>query len=212
MARKKSLVVSRALTKDWKKAIDRHALLVGQIVWASNTLHTYLHLAFLWAVGDDDMGKALWHQQRNDGPQRELLLAALEANKTITDADRQRLIWATKKAVKLAELRNDLVHLHMAPIAASRRPTLRVTLIPGWVGVPKGRLIRTSRPGWGRSLPLLRGDILALGRYVAAVWYGIASNAPGEQHHPLPRRPRLRLIPEDKATKPPKNPTQRPPP
>src|SRR5690349_12325753 len=120
MGRQHQVNVSRTIPKEWKRPIDRHALTIGQIVWASNYLHTYFHLAFRWAIGDDAKANEMWHEERNDGPQRGLLTTALEGNNNFSPRDRARLLWAVKKAVKLAELRNDLVHLPLVPISITR--------------------------------------------------------------------------------------------
>lgn len=211
MARKSRDEVSRAFTKDWKGPINRLALPAGQIIWVSNYLHSYLHVVFRWSVGDDAMADALWHEQRNDGPQRGLLLAALDANTTFKADDKARFVWVIKKADKLAELRNDLIHLPTLPYsifksasfaAGKRRTPVKVGLLPSLISTPPARLARVTAPGWEKSIRLLRGDMLALARYVAAVW----GKAVGLHKRPLPRKPRLRLAPDAKAKKRPKGP------
>jgi hypothetical protein len=168
---------------------------------------------FLWAIGDDEMGKALWHKQRNDAPQRDLLIAALESSKKIPAPERERLLWAAGRAVKLAENRNDLIHLHttilidyttarVRRVGSSLRPKFPLILAPSPVGTPPSRLERVEKPEWKKSLRLLRGDYLALARYVGVLWQRFAMSAVVQ----LPRKPPLLSIPREQKKKPPKTP------
>lgn len=190
--------ITRSMPDDLRRPLAQHAAIVGQVVWASNHLHTYFLLIFRWTIGDDETANAIWHAQKNDKPQLELLAAALKATKRtdFTPTQKERITWAIKCAFKLAEHRNDLIHLPMS-LASSydSRGRRRTILLPSLVATPPARLGRVTLPTWRQSLKLVRGDLYSLAKYISLVWLRLADHPLGRS--PLPRRPRLRSIPKE---------------
>ena len=195
-----------------RRALARHAAIIGEVVWAANYLHTYFLLVFRWAIGDDEVANALWHGQRNDKPQLELLAAAVKSTSRpkFTEAEKGRIEWAIKCAYKLAEHRNDLIHLPMSLASKFDRNGRReLIFLPSLVATPPKRLERVLRPTWRQSLRLVKGDLYALAKYVSAIWLRLTDMPLGRG--PLPRRPRLRSIPKETGKPQTKSRARKPP-
>jgi hypothetical protein len=198
--------ISRKLSPEWKRAIRPHALTTGHVVWASNYLHTHLHIVFMFVVGHKETAIGMWHSLRNDKPQLELLQAAIEATPHIGEADKVRLTWIVKKAISLGEKRNDLVHLPTTisiKYTSSGRMPLSVSPTP--VATPPGRLERVENPRWRASLRLLIGDLIALARYAGVIWQRLGEQQEHRRQIALPQRPRLLLAPDMPKKKLPKH-------
>jgi hypothetical protein len=91
-------------------AKQRHALLVGELVWAWNELQVGFGYLFASIVRPPDknplLGKDIWDAIPNDRTQRDILAASL---RSLYERSRpgQRLLWAIAVANKLSTYRND---------------------------------------------------------------------------------------------------------
>ena len=169
-----------------KKAIDLHAQLTGEVVWAWNQLHSSFGMVFAALIPDQNLmaAHAIWSALTTDRAQRDVLLALAEWT-YFEGRPLERIRWAINATNLLSSYRNAAIHTLPGFLLTDAGVT---TTIANW-GVPFHRARRFS----GREFPIilqaLRGDAIQLSGYVD--W--IASTLlPDAKHRSSPQRPVLR--------------------
>lgn len=163
------------------------AAAVGQLVLTHNFAHASFVLILCHLVGNGSLAQTLWHTQRSDKAQRDLVSAALRDPTTPKSRLFSRSVsWALKKMDALSELRNDVVHADHA-IDVQVKPYV-VKFNP--FSTAPSRVQRLQQEvKLTRSMQTATGDLAKLGEYVWCLW----SYGSNEGRVPLPRRPRLRF-------------------
>jgi hypothetical protein len=169
--------------------------LIGEVTWASNTLHGDFQAAF-WQLmpGRKGLARDLWHTIKSDDGQRSLLKAAILQSDDHNTRRGKALLWALNQAGTLSGYRNDAIHTAFQAVHRGKGMT------PGVWADPK-RVERLNKHGYKRLFTLLRGDLAALSVYVGAIWMDMMF----DERVPLPRRPRLQLPPLIQKSLPPSN-------
>jgi len=180
------------------KRASQHAALVGQIVWASNTLHatfSAIFTALLRSISPDepykggDVAGEIWHALRSDDLQRTVLLAAAHSILEDRRRDIKSLAWALQMAGRLSEYRNDAVHTPFTMVLSSWRPWAGWEPSPDSAGHPH-RVAKLHRVGPAKLFRHVIGDLTQLDGYAVAILDRIYAGKP----LPLPKRPLLRSI------------------
>jgi len=181
---------SRRIPKIKEKVVQTHAQHVGEIVWASNALHSQLFDLFWTLVSKPNhlLDYNIWHCIQSDSTQREMLEGVAKAVLPAKSAMLKRIQWIIDSAGKLSRYRNDAVH---TPITFIFRKG-KLTLHPDYLSGRRPALERLAQKTTEQRWPGLRGDLIALSEFAFAV--SVALNHPGKTG-PLPRRPRLRSVP-----------------
>jgi hypothetical protein len=179
------------MSKKAQKAIRPYVLSVGGLAWASNYCLSIFCLIYREMFANEDIKMAIniWHGQRSDQAQLDLLCAAANGTRRISNAMRDEIIWATKQAGKLSQVRNDAIHGPTNVVINNRK----LKLVPNsWSTLPS-RLERLSNSkSMSRTFNVAKGDFLALVGYLFFIWNELI--APGSQS--LPKRPTMRSLPK----------------
>lgn len=133
---------------------------------------------------------AVWNAINSDSTQRDMMLAAAEAVLDADPAMLRRIDWIKRKADSLGRIRNDAAHLVLDfEIAA---PPDKGRLIANPSVTPKKRLRKLQEAKTLENrFRYVAGDIMALQSYALGVLYKLA-----DQRNTLPKRPRLRSVPD----------------
>ena len=108
-------IVRFSTFEETKKAFDAYVAAVGKVAYAWNYLHEELGKLFVVVGGAErEVALSIWYSVRNDGAQREILRAAVNA----TNSERSErlpkapddLKWLLDRANDLADARNNAVH------------------------------------------------------------------------------------------------------
>lgn len=94
-----------------KAARKKLATAIGELILAHNSVHTSFACIFMAAINNVEVAENVWHTQRTDRAQRNLVMAAVRGRFSPTSKLFKAICWALKKADALAELRNDVVHI-----------------------------------------------------------------------------------------------------
>jgi hypothetical protein len=128
-------IVRFSTFEETKKAFDAYVAAVGKVAYAWNYLHEELGKLFVVVSGAErEVALSIWYSVRNDGAQREMLRAAVNA----TNSERSErlpkapddLKWLLDRANDLADARNNAVH------------------------APCSLYIEGPVPRWGRRFPM----------------------------------------------------------
>jgi hypothetical protein len=188
------LPLTRTIPKKHAKRIGVYAQQIGEVTWAWNRMQSFLAMIFATFVDQTDLkiGITTWNSLMSDDAQRKQLVAIARAKlpphlkSNMAPNMAARIEWATKQADKLAGFRNDATH---TPFMQKKIGVRWKSVPEPYVGQPH-RVARLQLIGPARLFRLLRGDLVALGDYAAALF--------GEVRHPgswtLPSRPRMRLL------------------
>ena len=182
--------VSRSLSKEYQDAADDFAAGVGKVMWAWNYSHSAFATLFnaIVAGPHGNIGYALWHSQKSDSGQRDLLRAAADEKFSRNKLILRRIRWALNTAGQLSALRNDAAHMATAWTVGKSPPEI----VPNPTATAPVRYKRiTSHEDFEKLLTHLRGDLIALAHFTFALNAIVLIPDFG---YPLPRRPRLRAI------------------
>ena len=200
----KRAALSRQLPAKVRPIFRRHAQQTGQIMAASNILHSMFFCIFWTLVAKDNHALALsiWHVLRSDKAQRDMLLAAAQATLKKDRRMLARIKWAKERAEDLAVHRNDPAHTAMFPVETSGRPELWLDMIAS----KKASIDRLMQTPTDRRWQRTCGDLIALYRYCAQIF--LALSLPDE-HLTLPERPQLRAVRQTTAVRRKSHPSRR---
>jgi hypothetical protein len=171
------------------KSFRSHAMVVGELVWASNyCLWTFSMLyGSLFAPDDMKIAKRTWRGTRGDQAQLNLVEHAVRGNKRLNRRKAAAVLWALDKARKLAEQRNDAVHVFVE-VRRTGKPTVR----PSPHTIIEKRFAKLSAiTDLTRHFGTVRDDFIRIADYVEILWL----YSEGTHLDPLPSRPRLRTGP-----------------
>jgi len=189
--------VSRRLSPTVRSALRPFAKSVGELVWAYNLAHSRLAWFFnsMFRDTDKNIGRVMWLTLQSDHLQRQLLIAALEAITPANPIERRMfkdVLWAAHKIDKLAQLRNDAVH--MVTKMNSQHPQWEILVEPTFTASKRAARLQAMKD-MNKEFRLARSDLLQLTSYV-----GVRAIALLRLDKPLAlqRRPRL-LCPSAKG-------------
>jgi hypothetical protein len=169
-------------------AYDKHALRIGRISMAWNTLHEHFFWMFQEIVGKGDDGKLayrIWHSVQNDTAQRAFLKGAIGTTgqpRFVRSVD-----WLMKQAEKIALERNALIHAVVRLIGPDDK---RVQLYASHTSREAHlmQLATKSAPDWDR----VERNLVVMANYASTVWFRhFIEPSLGLQRRPWPKRPRL---------------------
>jgi hypothetical protein len=169
-------------------AIERYARQVGEILYAWNELQSALFGVF-WGLTETndthshEIALAIWHSFQSDRAQREMLLAVAEAKLPPRSRAITSIRWLKRATDELAIYRNDAAHTPIGttePIGPDYFVT-RQSVIARFVE-------KSPETVWRR----VRGDLLRLAEFAEAIQFSFGAL------QPLPRRPRLLIVPPQK--------------
>lgn len=190
----KQITPLRRIEKEFQEAADEFAEPVGRTIWAWNYCHAaFLRLFTLTATPQNMLiGYAMWHTLKSDAAQRELLIAAAEVAFAKNYKILRRIDWAKRAGDSLSTIRNDAAHL-----ATAWRTLPNPKIVPDPISTAPKRMRRVrAYEDLQKKLTLLQGDLIALCHFLSALSTVIAF----PNLYPLPRRPKLRSIPESSLT------------
>lgn len=183
-SRKKS-VIQKLYPDDRAAAIEKHASLIGQVVWAWAHLHESFALIFEWLISSYPnhtmLGHTIWGAIATDRTQRDVLTAALKDGYLGDRRREKKILWVLNATNKLAVYRNDVIHTAMLFTAHPKELRTSVSSF----GTPFGRWYRLHALDIQRLSATLGRDLMRLSFYVRAV---------GRQERPSPRRPQLHTL------------------
>jgi len=179
---------TRKIDKSLSRHVKRYSTLVGEILWAWNTLHGFLANCFLLLSQDNETGLAIWHCMKTDNGQREAFRAALGAQrKRIPDRIIDEIEWLLELVDKLSQHRNDVVHVPMTYLKPMD------VLVPDYkTGDPK-RADRLNRHDRERFHKQFKGDLVQIAYYAQFLMHKLVVPTIGPG--PWPERPLLLSIP-----------------
>ena len=193
----------------------------GEVAYAYNLLQESFFSAFMFATAVErppdrqhvefySHSLALWHVMQNDRQQRQLTIAALESLPTKLDIKGgiERLDWAKKKADRLADYRNLIVHTPLSywpqsAVVGGYLQAKRLIMIPrfGGISTKPSNLTKLRQIKSVRFWKALRNDLLNLKDYVDFVvrqlWWRDYERRNGPvvgAHRAWPRKPRLPCV------------------
>jgi hypothetical protein len=181
---------SRKIPPRIAKRVRLYGVAVGELVWASNFCLTAFNLLYRQFFSRDDrlISVNVWHSQRMDKNQMELLRAAVAGSKPIPFELHRRIIWAISRQEKLAEHRNDAVHSYV------NINDQNMQIRPSSIATHPNRYARlAARSNMKRFFRTVRDDFFHLGNYAHLLWNHMYSLREGV-HLPLPRKPTLRSV------------------
>jgi hypothetical protein len=170
---------------DFNRPVRAHAIVTGELVWASNFAHAAFCMIFAHLVDAQDwrVGTAIWNALRSDSTQRDVLMALSEV--VLKPKDFKRVKWAVETAGKLSKTRNDAVHAPVVFMATSKG----LGLTPDHHSTPKPRRDRLlGSPNMHRDFRTAKGDLIAIGSYATAILSKLIIGS----SMPWPERPLIR--------------------
>jgi hypothetical protein len=168
-------------------AYDEHALRIGRISMAWNTLHEHFFWMFQEIVGKGNDGKLayrIWHSVQNDTSQRAFLKGTID---TLGDPRFVRSVsWLMKQAEKIASERNALMHAVVRLIGPN---DARAQLYASHTSreAHLRQLAVKSAPDWDR----VERNLIVMADYAATIWARHFIEPSLGFQRPWPRRPRL---------------------
>jgi hypothetical protein len=164
---KKKTRIPRRLNPSLTKALKQYARPVGEIIWASNSLHAAFFQIFvkmLERLGDDTgaqywAARAIWHTFVSDSAARDMVKNVVEASYVKSTPFFKEFTWVYNETGYLSGRRNDFIHTPMAFIVEEGR------LIPNLRDGPERRVLRLDRPDIRRIARALRVDLRQLAFY-----------------------------------------------
>lgn len=189
-SRSKSVRISRKTSAEFKRPVRSFSITTGELLWASNQLHTAFSTIFSLLVARENLaiGYAVWHVAQSDSVQRLMLAAAVEVRFPKNSRMRTSLIWAKERADKLATIRNDAAHM----ATAFQTDSNPFKLVAADIGNPPNRQKRlANRPNLQRAFRLARGDLVQLSGFVYALLFRVVTP---EANHPWPKKPILKSV------------------
>lgn len=170
---------SRRLSVGHPSAIALHNRHVGEVLYAFNAAQASLYTIFLSLAGGGDWRFAsdLWHSQRSDFAQRQLLSIYVEHG-DITKSIKKSIGWCISAMDELSKKRNDFVHADFIWYYDQ--------ITPGIATEPKRRERLSDLP-FERYWRHLRGDLSVIANYSYDLYLSLT------YPRPLTRRPRLKL-------------------
>ena len=186
--------LSRQLPAKMRPIFRKHAQQTGQIMAASNILHSMFFCIFWTLVAKDNhaLAHGLWHVLRSDKAQRDMVLVAAQ---TTLKKNRRLLVqikWAKERADDLATHRNDPVHTTMFPVDTDGRPELWLDMF----AAKKASLDRLTQTPTDHLWQRTCGDLTALYRYCGHIFLALALP---DEHLTLPKRPQLQAVRQTKG-------------
>ena len=169
------------------EARDRHALQIGRVSIAWNTLHENFFLLFWWLTGNQTKALAhgIWHSVSSDAAQRSFLRAAAS-----TQADKRlfaALDWVMKQADKIGSDRNALVHSPMTNMFSEEG---KMIFTPSHLGGKLSHIERLQTKPSPQDWDTVRGNLWVLAQYAQAIDIYLTHKS-GPMPQPWPHRPRL---------------------
>ena len=185
--------LTRRLESNQERALQPEAVRIGQISWAWNNLHScFFFLFYALSKAEDEsalrIAHAIWHSFQSDRAQRDMVLAVAEQLFKPKSRMFGRIKWAKDCADKLSPHRTDAAH---TPIIFVHNDNGSIFLAPDVMTSKRVTLERWVEGSFRRPWPALKGDLLILAKYVAA----LAANVIKPDGAPFPHRPRLLTIP-----------------
>ena len=156
------------------QAEREYARLVGEVTMGWNSLHANFLLLFsillhqepskvvvhamgTSALGEGNLGPALWHSLTSDDAQRSLLIAVIRLR--IADRRlRENMLWVLDRTGRLATYRNDAAHVYAWDQGTDRRPNVAASPLFG----PPKRVARLIAVGTRRLYRALGVDLRQL--------------------------------------------------
>lgn len=164
-----------------------HAMQIGQVSIAWNSLHENLFLLFWMLTGNGKKALAhgIWHSVASDSAQRGFLRAAAQAQKS------KRLFaaidWIVKQADKIGADRNALIH---SPMTTTASPQGKLILTPSALGGKTTHIERLRSKPSPKDWDIVRGNLWVLAQYAQAIDIHLLTQAT-EIPRAWPHRPRL---------------------
>jgi len=188
--RVKARRIPRRLSNDIKRPVRSFSIATGELLWASNQLHTAFAVVFAVLVSKDDpgIGFSIWHTVPSDSVQRQLLAAVADVKFKKNSKMHAHLTWAKEKADKLATIRNDAAHMSTA-FRTDGSPWLLVADAVGNSPTRSRRLEGLS--DLQRHFRTAKSDLVQLSGFVYALFFRIVTPAAS---HPWPKKPALRAV------------------
>lgn len=187
---------ARKLHNARNRRVAKYTALVGQIVWASNSLHAVFFELFRYSMmsiiqqGSKlraiDASKAIWDALRSDDIQRTVLKSLVEA--TFEKREAKSIIWALDTAGQISAFRNDAVHTPFWLYTSSKAKGIQIG--PNSSAGHPSRVSKLDRVGHTKLFKSALGDLVQLRAYAEAIYVKLAF----EPANSLPRRPILRSI------------------
>jgi len=174
----------------------KYAHLLGEMVWAWNQLQHAFFLVFdkiaVHQTRRHSFPESIWNAVANDRAQRDILEAVTKSILPEKDKVRSRIIWSLDAANRLSLHRNDLIHSAMIYLST---PTGGPRMRPA-ISMPTrryDRLVETELPD---LMARMRGDCMALSRYVSYVFFELSAIERRDSlpFGPLPQKPQLRTL------------------
>jgi hypothetical protein len=188
--RVKARRIPRRLSIDVKRPVRSFSVATGELLWASNQLHTAFAVVFAVLVARENpaIGFSIWHAAPSDAVQRQMLAAVTDVKFTKKSKMHAQLIWAKGMADKLAVIRNDAAHMSTA-FRTDSRPWLLVANAIGNSPTRSRRL--DALADLQRHLRLAKSDLVQLSGFVYALFFRIVTP---DANHSWPEKPVLRAV------------------
>jgi hypothetical protein len=164
------------------------ALEIGWVAYEWNRLQETLAELFSDAMGtDSQIALKLWHSQRSDLAQREMLRAAAEHRTAVASTELKlvwdAILWVTNEATKLSGKRNDALHVPFVFVTHADK----IEVLPlFFFGNQKARKLAASRDLL-KEFEWYKNSLAVLADYAMSLHYAISA----PEHFPLPHRPVL---------------------
>jgi hypothetical protein len=209
----------RAIWKHTHTVARKHLIAQAEVMNATNVLQDAFWGTFSVAMslerpsGDDEWyaemkfrnhALAIWHTVQNDAQQRQMAVKALTTvpTKLKLGPARDKLVWAEKKAAKLAEYRNLIAHNPISFKAQINRKKIKWVPRFGGAGLRPASEQKFRLIGGLAFWRSLRNDLLRLNMYVEGINIQIRQLQAASRGAELmsapktwPGKPRLRSLP-----------------
>lgn len=182
--------ISRRLAPDFKRPVRSFSIATGELLWASNQLHSAFATLFAALVSKENLavGLSIWHVAPSDNVQRQMLAAVVDVKFQKNSKMHAHLAWAKEKADKLATIRNDAAHMSTA-FRTDSKPWLLVSNSIGNTPTRTRRL--DGKTDLLRHFRTAKADLVQLSGFVYALFFRMVGPA---AIHPWPRRPTLQSV------------------
>jgi hypothetical protein len=187
----KSLSLARPPTeKQMQKGFKPYATELGMLVYSWNRLQKALGDLFCLVCGDGnrDIPRAAWNAVTNDRLQRQMLLAAALASKSIPTKGKEEVKWIVDRAEEFEDRRNNAIH---TPFEFSTGPEMKgFVLGPAWYsGHP--RAIKMRGKDLFDEFRWYGETATVLARYARDLFWPLLTNDRPMHPNTWPQRPQL---------------------
>jgi hypothetical protein len=188
--RAKARRVPRRISADIKRPVRSFSIATGELLWASNQLHTAFSVVFAVLVSRENLaiGSSIWHVAPSESVQRQMLAALVDVKFKKKSKMHAQLTWAKNKADKLATIRNDAAHMS----TAFRTDSKRWELVANSIGNTPTRARRLDAlSDLQLHFRIARADLVQLSGFVYALFFRMVSP---DANDPWPRKPALQSV------------------